>query len=114
MARFQLNLRKPNNYAFFCPKSRLHLTVSNPVGSASEVTTAILRGIKSGSLIDMDNAVTDVSGQKSEDQPQAVQQAESMPEPVQETEPATQQKAKRSRKDKAVETAETQAAESAE
>lgn len=57
MARFQLNLAKPNNYAFFCPQSRLHLTVSSPVGYADEVTSAIIRGVKSGSVIDIDNVV---------------------------------------------------------
>lgn len=65
MARFQLNVRKAGNYAFFCPQSRLHLTVSNPVGSANEVTSAIIRGVKSGSIIDIDGVLNKtVSNQK--------------------------------------------------
>lgn len=57
MARFQLNNKKPNNYAFFCPKSRLHLTVSNPVGSVNEVTTDIIRAVKSKTLLDIDRVI---------------------------------------------------------
>lgn len=53
MATFCLNTKKPNNYAFFCPKSRLHLTVSNPVGSASEVTPTIERALKSKCILDI-------------------------------------------------------------
>lgn len=52
-----LNRQKFNNYAFFCPVSRMHLTVSSPVGYANEVTSAILRGLKSKSILDVDGVV---------------------------------------------------------
>lgn len=52
-----LNLRKPYNYAFFDPKSRIHLTVSSPIGFANEVTPAILRGLRSQVIIDVDGVV---------------------------------------------------------
>lgn len=57
MIKLQLNIRKPNNYAFFCPTSRLHLTYSDPVGVVDRVTPAILIGLKSGKLIDVDGVV---------------------------------------------------------
>jgi len=50
----KLNPRKINNYAFYCPVSRLHLTrYSNPVGSVNEVTPYIERGLRSGVLIEV-------------------------------------------------------------
>lgn len=52
-----LNLHKFNNYAFFCPVSRLHLTVSSPVGYANEVTTAILKALKAETILDVDGVV---------------------------------------------------------
>ena len=55
--KLALNLRKPGNYAFFCPVSRLHLTRSNPVGSADGVTSAILVGLRSKVLLDVDGVV---------------------------------------------------------
>lgn len=55
--KIALNLRKPGNYAFFCPVSRLHLTRSNPVGYADGVTSAILMGLLSKSLLDVDGVV---------------------------------------------------------
>ena len=57
MVQLMLNVRKSNNYAFFCPVSRLHLTVSSPVGFSSEVTPAILRALKSGVILDVDNVI---------------------------------------------------------
>ncbi len=57
MFTLKLNLRKPNNYAFFCPVSKVHLTVSNPVGSANEVTPAILRAVKANTIIDVDGVI---------------------------------------------------------
>lgn len=53
MKKFALNFRKAGNYAFFCPQSRLHLTRSNPIGFADEVTSYIQRGLKSGVIIDV-------------------------------------------------------------
>ena len=32
MIKLMLDTHKFNNYAFFCPVSKLHLTVSSPVG----------------------------------------------------------------------------------
>jgi hypothetical protein len=52
-----LNLRKPGNYAFFCPVSRLHLTRSNPVGYVDGVTSAILTGLRFKTLLDVDGVV---------------------------------------------------------
>jgi hypothetical protein len=49
----QLNFNKPDNYAFFCPVSRLHLTRSNPVGKVNEVTRYIQRGLNSGKIIEL-------------------------------------------------------------
>ena len=52
-----LNTHKFNNYAFFCPVSRLHLTVSSPVGFANEVTPAISRALKAKTILDVDNVI---------------------------------------------------------
>lgn len=49
----QLNFNKPENYAFFCPVSKLHLTRGNPVGSVNEVTPHIKRALKSKTLLDI-------------------------------------------------------------
>ena len=57
MVKLALNRHKFNNYAFFCPVSKLHLTVSNPVGYANEVTPAILRAVKVNTLIDVDGVI---------------------------------------------------------
>lgn len=57
MIKLALNLHKFNNYAFFCPVSKLHVTVSNPVGYVNEVTTAILKALKSQTLLDVDSVV---------------------------------------------------------
>lgn len=69
MARFKLNLKKPNNYAFFCPQSRLHVTVSSPVGYANEVTSAIIRAVKSATLIDIDGVVNTADSQAKAEEP---------------------------------------------
>ena len=51
--KLQLNFNKPNNYAFFCPVSRLHLTRTNPIGYANEVTPSIKRALKIGNILDI-------------------------------------------------------------
>lgn len=51
--KLQLNFNKPNNYAFFCPVSRLHLTRTNPIGYADEVTPSIKRALKVGNILDI-------------------------------------------------------------
>ena len=53
----KLNLRKPGNYAFFCPVTKLHLTLTNPVGTTDRVSAYIIRGVKSKTLIDVNNVV---------------------------------------------------------
>jgi len=57
MFKLALNTRKFNNYAFFCPVSRLHLTVSSPVGYANEVTPAILKALKAETVLDVDGVI---------------------------------------------------------
>ena len=57
MIKLALNKHKLYNYAFFCPISKLHLTISNPVGFVNEVTPAIMRGLKFNSLIDVDGVI---------------------------------------------------------
>lgn len=57
MIKLMLNRYKFNNYAFFCPISRLHLTVSSPIGYADKVTPAILKALKSKTLLDVDNVI---------------------------------------------------------
>lgn len=51
--KLQLNFDKPDNYAFFCPVSRLHLTRTSPVGFADEVTPSIKRALKVGNILDI-------------------------------------------------------------
>jgi hypothetical protein len=48
--KYGLNASKSNNYAFWDPQSRLHLTIDNPVGYADRVTVAIRRGLASKSI----------------------------------------------------------------
>ena len=69
MIKLALNKHKFNNYAFFCPVSRLHLTVSNPVGMTSEVTPAILKAVKSKTLIDVDGVIDIETGTVKDAQP---------------------------------------------
>lgn len=61
--QFRLNTRKPGNYAFFCPVTRLHLTLANPVNSVNRVSNYILRGIKSKSIIDIDGVINLETGE---------------------------------------------------
>lgn len=77
MVKLALNRHKFNNYAFFCPVSKLHLTVSNPVGYANEVTPAILRAVKVNTLIDVDGVIDIETG--------TVKDAQQVNTPVQET-----------------------------
>ena len=77
MVKLALNRHKFNNYAFFCPVSKLHLTVSNPVGYTNEVTPAILRAVKVNTLIDVDGVIDIETG--------TVKNAQPVKTPVQET-----------------------------
>ena len=49
-----LNPKKVNNYAFFCPVSRLHLTLARPVGFVDKTTPYIDNALKSKTLIQLD------------------------------------------------------------
>lgn len=89
MIKFVLNARKFNTFAFFCPDSRLHLTLSSPVGFSDRVTPAILRGLKSKTIIDVDGVIDLETGlEKTEPAPvepaEETQKASEEPEPVQE------------------------------
>lgn len=53
--KLQLNFNKPDNYAFFCPASNVHLTLSNPVAFVDQTTPYIERGLKSKAIIDVTN-----------------------------------------------------------
>ena len=55
--QFRLNPGKSGNYAFFCPVTKLHLTIANPGASVDRISNYIFRGIKSKSLIDVNNSV---------------------------------------------------------
>ena len=98
MIRFALNTKKFNTYAFFCPVSRLHLTLSNPVGVSNRVTPAILRGLKSKTILDIDNAVDMTTGaervlsqeETKEPVPEVPETIEEPKEPVAETEIETE------------------------
>ena len=98
MIRFALNTKKFNTYAFFCPVSRLHLTLSNPVGVSDRVTPAILRGLKSKTILDIDNAVDMTTGaekvlpqeETKEPVPEVPETIEEPKEPVAETEIETE------------------------
>lgn len=98
MIRFALNIKKFNTYAFFCPVSRLHLTLSNPVGVSDRVTPAILRGLKSKTILDIDNAVDMITGaekvlsqeETKEPVPEVPETIEELKEPVAETEIETE------------------------
>ena len=75
MLKFMLNTHKFNNYAFFCPVSKLHLTMSNPVGFVNEVTPAILRAVKANNVIDVNGVIDLKTGTVNE-----IKQTEETPE----------------------------------
>lgn len=58
----RLNQRKPGNYAFFCPVTKLHLTLVNPVGITDRVSPYILRALKSNTLVDVNGVIDLESG----------------------------------------------------
>lgn len=114
MPRFMLNPKKANNYAFFCPQSRLHLTASSPVGSANEVTSAIIRGVKSQAIIDLDGVIG--SQQKAENKAASAETAVVHTEEKPTETPKAEEKPKRNSRKKAAapeEKTEQQAAENA-
>lgn len=63
----RLNQRKPGNYAFFCPVTKLHLTLANPVGITDRVSPYILRALKSNTLVDVNGVIDLESGKMNVD-----------------------------------------------
>ena len=57
MYRIGLNLNDMDNNAFYCPASNVRLTRMNPVGVFKEITPSVLRGLKGGTLIDVDKKI---------------------------------------------------------
>lgn len=88
MYRIGLNTALRDNYAFFCPDTRLYLTLTNPVGTTDRVSPAIKRGVKGKTLIDMDGLLKATAAEapkqpvqdKKNDQP--TQEPEQHQEPV--------------------------------
>lgn len=76
MLKLMLNLHKPNNYAFFCPVSKVHLTVSSPVGFANEVTPAILKAVKANTVLDVDGVIDLETGSVAKSKPEATKSPE--------------------------------------
>lgn len=76
-----LNRRKAGNYAFFCPASQLHLTISNPIDYANRVTSYILRGLKSGVILDTKGVIDLEAGVVKETLPVAEIVTETIPAP---------------------------------
>lgn len=74
--KLALNLSKSNNYAFFDPQSKLHVTVSSPVDTVDRATPAIERGLKSKVLILLDD-----KGKKDPEEPAKPQEPVASPEP---------------------------------
>lgn len=88
MIKLMLDTHKFNNYAFFCPVSKLHLTVSSPVGFTNEVTTAILRALKAKTIIDVDGVIDLKTGavKAIKEQKVAEQEVQQTEENIKETE----------------------------
>ena len=82
--RIALNLHKRDNYAFFCPQTRVHLTVDNPVANIDRVSPAIERGLKSKSLIDLDKAEEQIKKSRSVERREALQSSDTDKEAVKE------------------------------
>jgi len=84
--KLQLNFNKPDNYAFFCPVSRVHLTRSNPVAEVNEVTPYIKRGLRSKAIIEVtDNTTKQEPIKEDEPKKQEIKQdVEMQPMPEQE------------------------------
>lgn len=71
--KLQLNFNKLDNYAFFCPVSKIHLTRSNPVAFVDEVTPYITRGLKSKAILDI---TEETAGQKPVQTEQEIKKSE--------------------------------------
>ena len=57
VTRIGLNTKIPENYCFYCPVCKLHLTVTNPVDITDRVSPSLLRGLRAGKLIDIDKKI---------------------------------------------------------
>ena len=55
--RILLNRRIPENYAFFCPETGLHLDVLNPCGFTTRLSNSILSGLRGGTLVEVDGVI---------------------------------------------------------
>lgn len=53
--RFLLNISKRDNFVFYDQKSKMHLSISSPIGFAKEITPVLKRSILAGNVIDIDN-----------------------------------------------------------
>ena len=62
--RIALNRLKPNNYAFFDPVSRTHLTLSDPIATVNEVTKPIERALKTKTILQLDGEEVKGSNEK--------------------------------------------------
>lgn len=85
--KLQLNLNKPQNYAFFCPITRVHLTRSSPVGYANEVTSYIRRGLKSKCILQIDEEGQEAEVKKQPEPPVETVEQEAPVEEVKQEEP---------------------------
>lgn len=63
----QLNFSKPDNYAFFCPVSKVHLTRSNPIATTDRLTPNIKKALRSKSILDITEKIDSNAGQKAEE-----------------------------------------------
>lgn len=52
-----LNLGLRDNNVFFDPDAPLHLSLSEPMGYASRLTSSIMRGLKGGTILDIESVV---------------------------------------------------------
>lgn len=55
--RLGLNVARKDNYVFFDPDAPLHLSLTMPVGYTNRVTASIVRGLKAGTIIDIDHVI---------------------------------------------------------
>jgi hypothetical protein len=56
MFRVELNA-KHNFLSFYCPITRLNLNLGQPVGYSDKLTPYILKGLKTGRIIDVDGMI---------------------------------------------------------
>jgi hypothetical protein len=69
MFLIELNKNTRENYAFYDPSAPIRLTLSEPRGYAPRLTTSILTGLRSGSLIDVEGKVDTQKGMLKEEVP---------------------------------------------